>query len=151
MGKFIEKEILNMGFKEKMSKKYTETYLNKYGDRLTQVQGKILSVKVEKKCILWIFHKITASLLIKPDRSRNIVKCEFKKKRWFKPVNFIQLSQGHSVIVQGLKGKKDAKKKKQSSEIIEIMNIRNLTTRKDLVPMEGQQPKVQKVRDKRFK
>ena len=59
---------------------------------------------------------------------------------------FISISQGNYVLVQGLKGKKG----KENRERIEILNIRNMTTRKDLVPIEGKEPKVQKVKT-RFK
>ena len=44
-----------MGFKDKLAKYYTESYIKKYGDRLAQVQGNVVSVKVEEKTILWIF------------------------------------------------------------------------------------------------
>ncbi len=37
-----------MGFKEKLGSYYTEAYLKKYGDRITQVQGNVISAKVEK-------------------------------------------------------------------------------------------------------
>lgn len=131
-----------MGFTDKLNKYYAENYIKKYGDRLSQVQGNIISVKVEEKTILWIFHKITATLLVKPERSKNIVKCIYKKKRWFKKIDFIPLSQGNFVLVQGLKGKKG----KEHREEIDIMNIRNLTTKRDLIPIEGEQPKVQRVK-----
>ncbi|MBU5269045.1 hypothetical protein [Clostridium cochlearium] len=130
-----------MGFTDKLNKYYAENYIKKYGDRLAQVQGNIVSVKVEEKTILWIFHKITAVLLVKPERSRNIVRCVYKKRRWFKKIDFIQLSQGNFVLVQGLKGKKG----KENREEIEIMNIRNLTTRRDLIPID-EEPKVQRVK-----
>ena len=141
-----------MGFKESVSQKYAETFYEKNKDRLTQVQGKILQCKVERKTVLWIFHKLAATILVKPAGSRNIVKCEYIKKRWFKQVKFVQISQGHSVIIQGLKGKKDKKgKSKGNRETISIMNIRNLTNKTDLVPVNDANMKVQKVRDKRFK
>ena len=130
-----------MGFTDKLNKYYAENYIKKYGDRLAQVQGNIVSVKVEEKTILWIFHKITAVLLVKPERSRNIVRCVYKKRRWFKKIDFIQLSQGNFVLVQGLKGKKG----KENREEIEIMNIRNITTRRDLIPID-EEPKVQRVK-----
>lgn len=136
-----------MGFKDKLTQRYTESYFKKYGDRLTQVQGKVLSIKIEPKTILWIFNKLTVTILIKPERSKNIVKCIYDKKRWFKKINFISVSQGNSLIIQGLKGKKG----KENRELVEILNIRNLTTKKDLVPIEGT-PKVQKVRqDRRYR
>lgn len=131
-----------MGFMEKVNKYYAENYIKKYGDRLSQVQGNVISVKVEEKTILGIFHKLTVTLLVKPDRSKNIVKCTYKKRRWFKKIDFIPVSQGNYVLVQGLKGKKG----KENREQLEIMNIRNMTTKKDLVPLEGKEPKVQKVK-----
>lgn len=130
-----------MGFTDKLNKYYAENYIKKYGDRLSQVQGNIVSVKVEEKTILWIFHKITAVLLVKPERSKNIVRCVYKKRKWFKKLDFIQLSQGNFVLVQGLKGKKG----KENREELEIMNIRNLTTKRDLIPIE-EEPKVQRVK-----
>ncbi|MFD3157458.1 hypothetical protein ACFIJ5_11430 [Haloimpatiens sp. FM7330] len=131
-----------MGFKEKFSKRYTEAYLKKYADRLTQVQGKVLSIKIHEKSILWIFHKLTVSLVVKPDRSRSISKCEYKKNRWFKKPPFMKISQGHSVIVQGLKGKKG----KENRESIQVVNILNMTTKNSLVPIDGGIPKVQKIK-----
>ena len=55
-----------MSFKEKLTQYYTQSYLKKYGDRLTQIQGNVVSVKIEEKTILWIFHKLTATLLVRP-------------------------------------------------------------------------------------
>lgn len=133
-----------MSFKEKMQKYYTDSFMKKNGDRLTQVQGNVISVKVELKAVLWIFHKLTATVLVKPDRSRNIVKCVYKRNRWFKKPEFMTLNQGNLVIVQGLKstsGKKDDKK-----EYIQIMNIRNMNTKKDLVKIDGDQSQVKPVR-----
>ncbi|KAJ53356.1 hypothetical protein BD780_002291 [Clostridium tetanomorphum] len=131
-----------MGFTDKLNKYYAENYIKKYGDRLAQIQGNVVSVKIEEKTILWILHKITVTLLVRPDRSKNIVKCTYKKKKWFKKLDFISISQGNYVLVQGLKGKKG----KENREQLEIMNIRNLTTKKDLIPIEGKEPKVQKVK-----
>ena len=131
-----------MGWKEKLSKHYTQSYLKKYGDRLAQVQGNVISAKVEEKTILWIFHKITATIIVRPVGSKNITKCVFNKKKWFKKPEFIAVSQGHSVLIQGLKGKKG----KENREVIDIMNIRNLTTKKDLIPMDqGQVKQVRKI------
>ncbi|SHI39232.1 hypothetical protein SAMN02745163_00161 [Clostridium cavendishii DSM 21758] len=129
-----------MGFKEKLAKYYTESYMKKYGDRLAQFQGSVISVKVEEKTILWIFHKLSAVLIIRPERSKAIIKCAYKKNKWFKKPEFMVLSQGHNVVVQGLKPKKD-KKSKNTGEMISIMNILNLTTKKDLVPVDHSQMK----------
>jgi len=138
-----------MGLKDKISNSYRDAYLKKYGDRLTQAQGRVLSIKVEEKNYLRIFYKLLVTILVKADGSKAISKCVFKKSRWLKKVNFISVLQGHSVIVQGMKGKKG----KENSAQIQIVNIRNMTTKKDLVPMEGStSPKVQRVRaDKHLK
>lgn len=133
-----------MSFKEKLSKSYADAYLKRYGDRLTQVQGHILSVKMTTKTILWIFHKLRVDVLVKPDRSKAIVKCYYKVNKWFKKPEFIQLNQGHSVIIQGMKGKKG----KENSEQLKILNVMNLTTKKDLIPIDQKQ--LQKVRQKQF-
>lgn len=130
-----------MSIREKFAKYYTDTYLKRYGDRLTQIQGNVVSVKIEEKAILWIFHKLTATLIIKPDRSKTVVKCLYRKNRWFKKPEFITINQGNLLLVQGLKGKKG----KESRELITIMNIRNLSTKKDLIPVEGKVQRVQKV------
>lgn len=133
-----------MSFKEKMQKYYADSFMKKNGDRLTQVQGNIISVKVEQKAVLWIFHKLTATVLVKPDRSRNIVRCIYKRNRWFKKPEFMTLNQGNLVIVQGLKstsGKKGDKK-----EFIQIMNIRNLSTKKDLVHIDANSGEVKTIR-----
>lgn len=130
-----------MSFKEKIAQYYTKSYLKKYGDRLTQVQGTVVSVKITEKTILWIFNKLTVTLLVRPERSKNVVKCSYIRKRWFKKAEFIPVNQGNLVLVQGLKGKKG----KGNSEHVELINIRNMTTKKDLVPMEGKVQRVQKV------
>lgn len=126
-----------MSFKEKLTEYYTQSYLKKYGDRLTQIQGNVVSVKIEEKTILWIFHKLTATLLVRPDRSKGVVKCVYKKNRWFKKPEFMTINQGNLLVVQGVKGVKG----KENSETIEIMNIRNMTTKKDLVKIDGNTPK----------
>lgn len=137
-----------MGLKDKLTSSYTNAYLKRYGDRLTQAQGRVLSVKVEEKSYFKIFYKLMVTILVKADGSKSIARCVFKKKRWFKKIHFISVLQGQSVIIQGMKGKKG----KQHREQIQIVNIRNLTTKKDLVPMKGPAPKVQRVRaDKRLK
>lgn len=130
-----------MSFKEKIAQYYTKSYLKKYGDRLTQVQGTVVSVKVSEKTILWIFNKITVTLLVRPERSKNVIKCVYLRSRWFKKPEFITVNQGNLVLVQGLKGKRG----KGNGEQIEMINIRNMTTKKDLVPIEGKMQKVQRV------
>ncbi|MCM8710996.1 hypothetical protein M2651_08150 [Clostridium sp. SYSU_GA19001] len=130
-----------MSIKEKFAKYYTENFLKKYGERLTQIQGNVISVKIEEKTILWLFHKIKATLIVKPDRSKSVIKCVYQKNRWFKKPEFITINQGNLVIIQGIKGKKG----KEDRETISIMNVRNLTTKKDLIPVEGKVQRVQKV------
>ena len=126
-----------MGVKDKLSKYYTDSYLEKYGDRMAQFQGNIISVKVEEKSILWLFHKIIATVIIKPDRSKAVIKCVYKKNKWFKKPQFIDVNQGHKVIIMGLKGIKG----KANSENILVSNIANLTTKKDLHPFDHSQIK----------
>lgn len=70
-----------MGFKEKLGSYYTEAYLKKYGDRITQVQGNVISAKVEKKSILWILNKITVTLLVKPERSKKCYQMYLYKEK----------------------------------------------------------------------
>lgn len=134
-----------MGFKDKLVQHYTDAYFKKYGDRLTQIQGSVVSVKVEEKKILWIFHKLTATLIVRPQGTKNVTKCVYQKNKWFKKPEFIVVTQGHSVIIQGLK----AKKGKENRDSIEVMNIRNLTTKRDLVPVDA--PMKQQVKRVRYK
>jgi hypothetical protein len=129
-----------MGFKDILAKRYADAYLKKYGDRLTQVQGRILSVKTNTKSKFWIYNIITVDILVKADNSKNITRCQYVKKRWFKKPAFMQLNQGHSVVIQGVKGKKG----KEASEVISILNLMNLTTKQDLVPTG--QPQAQRVK-----
>lgn len=132
-----------MGFKDTLAKKYADAYLTKYGDRLAQVQGHVLSVKILEKTVLGIFHKLQVDLVVKPERSKAVSRCQYKKNQWFKKPQFMQLNQGHLVIVQGLKGKKG----KENRDVLSIINVRNLTTKKDLVQTDQ---KVQKVQQKQF-
>ena len=122
-----------MGFKDKMTKYYSDAYMEKYGDRMTSVAGTILSVKT----ILGIFNKLHVFLVVKPEVGKQVVKCEYKKNRWFKKPQFIDVNQGHKVIIMGLKGVKG----KANSENVLISNIANLTTRKDLHPFDHSQIK----------
>ena len=126
-----------MGFKDKMTKYYSDAYMEKYGDRMTSVAGTILSVKTEVKSILGIFNKLHVFLVVKPEVGKQVVKCEYKKNRWFKKPQFIDVNQGHKVIIMGLKGVKG----KTNSENVLISNIANLTTRKDLHPFDHSQIK----------
>ena len=126
-----------MGFKDKMTKYYSDAYMEKYGDRMTSVAGTILSVKTEVKSILGIFNKLHVFLVVKPEVGKQVVKCEYKKNRWFKKPQFIDVNQGHKIIIMGLKGVKG----KANSENVLISNIANLTTRKDLHPFDHSQIK----------
>ena len=126
-----------MGFKDKMTKYYSDAYMEKYGDRMTSVAGTILSVKTEVKSILGIFNKLHVFLVVKPEVGKQVVKCEYKKNRWFKKPQFIDVNQGHKVIIMGLKGIKG----KAKSENILVSNIANLTTKKDLHPFDHSQIK----------
>ena len=49
-----------------------------------------------------------------------------KIKKWIQ--EFIDINQGHKIIVMGIKGEKG----KANSEVVIASNIANLTTRKDL-------------------
>lgn len=136
-----------MGLKDKITQYYVNSYIKKYGDRITQVQGRVLNIKQEEKSILWIFHTLKVSLIVKPEQGKTVVNCVYKKNRWLKKPEFITINQGNSVLIQGVKGKKGEKSKQGSDlrEVIEIMNIRNYTTKKDLIPMENE-PKVQRIK-----
>ena len=126
-----------MGFKDKMTKYYSDAYMEKFGDRMTSVAGTILSVKTEVKSILGIFNKLHVFLVVKPEVGKQVVKCEYKQNKWFKKPQFIDVNQGHKVIIMGLKGIKG----KANSENILVSNIANLTTKKDLHPFDHSQIK----------
>ena len=126
-----------MGFKDKMSKYFTEAYMEKYGDRMTSTAGTVLSIKIEEKNILGIIRKLTAHILIKPDAGKGVVKTQYKVKKWFKKPTFIDVKQGHKVIIMGIEGEKG----KANSEVITISSIANLTTKKDLHPFDHAQLK----------
>lgn len=140
-----------MGFKEKLTQSYTNNWMKKYGDRLTQLQGRVLSIKSEEKSFLGILNWLTVTLVLKQENSKAVSTCVYKKRRWFKKPEFIDIKQGHSLVVQGLKPDRKKKKKKDIKEFISIMNVMNLTTKKDLIPVEGGL-KTQRVRaDRRFR
>lgn len=128
-----------MGFKDKLQKYYADSYMKKYGDRITQAYGTVLSIKVEEKRYLWLFHILTATIILKPEGSRNVVRSQYKARRWFKKPIFISISQGNIILLQGLKGKKG----KEASDIMEVKNIRNVSTRKDLFKIDAPMPKRQ--------
>lgn len=121
-----------MGFKEKLNQKLQDAYWEKYKDRLTQVHGHVLNVKIAEKVILGFIHLLRVDIVVKPERSKLVVKCQYKKRRFFKKPEFIQINQGHLVLIQGLKPKKN---KKKDSDVIEIMNVINMTTKKELIPI----------------
>ena len=126
-----------MGFKDKMSKYFTDAYMEKYGDRMTSTAGTVLSVKIEEKNILGIIRKLTVHILVKPDMGKGVVKTQYKVRKWFKKPTFIDVKQGHKVIIMGIEGEKG----KADSEVITISNIANLTTKKDLQPFDHSQIK----------
>ena len=126
-----------MGLKDKMTKYYSDAYMEKYGDRMSSTTGTILSVKTERKSILGIFNKLHVFLVIKPDAGKQIIKSEYKRNKWFKKPEFIDVAQGHKVVIMGIKGEKG----KANSESILISNIANLTTKKDLQPFDHAQLK----------
>lgn len=132
-----------MGFKDKMSEYYTKSYMQKYGDRMMSFAGSVISVKIEEKSFLGFFNnRIIATLIIKPDTTPGVKKCVYNKRKWFKKPTFIQISQGHKVLIMGLKGEKG----KENTEQIQLMNVCNLTNHQDLVPVDHSQFK--KVRQK---
>ncbi|NLL29694.1 MAG: hypothetical protein GX258_01285 [Clostridiales bacterium] len=136
-----------MGFKEKMTGYLQDAYLEKYKDRMTSTAGTVLSVKVEEKSILGIIRTITAHLIIKPEMGKGVVKTQYKARKWFKKPTFIDVKQGHKVIVMGTTGVKG----KANSEIITISNIANLTTKKDLHPFDHSQLKKARQQATKFK
>ncbi|MBB6624262.1 hypothetical protein [Clostridium gasigenes] len=126
-----------MGFKDKMTKHFSDAYIQKYGDRMTSANGTVLSVKIEEKSFLGIIRSIAVSLVLKPDQGKQIIKCAYRKKRWFKKPEFIDIKPGHKLIIMGLSGEKG----KEHSEVIIASNIANLTTKKDLQPFDHSQLK----------
>ncbi len=61
-----------MGFKDKLSQSYSNAFINRYGDRITQVQGRALSVKTEEKSFLGILNTIIVTIVVKQDSARTI-------------------------------------------------------------------------------
>lgn len=126
-----------MGFKDKMTKHFSDAYLQKYGDRMISASGTVLSVKIEEKSVLGLLKSISVFLVLKPEQGKAIIKSEYKKKRWFKKPEFIDIKQGNKLIIMGLTGEKG----KSHSEVIVASNIANLTTKKDLQPFDHSQLK----------
>ena len=127
-----------MGFRDKMNSYFQDAYLQKYGDRMTSVSGTVLSFKLVEKNY-FIFHRIIIEMIVKPEVGKKVVKCWYKKNRWIKKPEFISVKQGHKVIIMGITGQKDSKK--ENSQEVQIMNLLNLTTKKDLVPIDHSQIK----------
>lgn len=131
-----------MGFKDKLSGKFNSyfqnAYMEKYGDRITSLSGTILSVKLTEKNYI-IFNRLIVEMVVKPEVGKRVVKCWYKKNRWFKKPEFIAVKQGHKVMIMGVTGEKDSKK--ENSQEVQIMNLLNLTTKKDLVPIDHSQIK----------
>lgn len=125
-----------MGFKDKFNKYFQDSYFQKYGDRITSAAGTCVQVKSEHKNFL-IVQKIVVDLIIKPDVGRGLVKCRYKKLNWFKKPAFIAISKGNKLMIMGLKGIKG----KKDADVISIQNVINLTTKKDLVPIDHSQLK----------
>lgn len=137
-----------MSFKDKFNKYFQDSYFEKYGDRITSASGTVVSVKVEEKNF-FIIQKLVCDLVVKPEVGKSIIKCRYKKWRWFKKVDFIPLAMGHKVMIMGLKGVKG----KKDSDIIQLQNIINLTAKRDLIPIDHSQIKKsrQQVNKMRYK
>lgn len=125
-----------MSFKDDLNEMMQKRYLKKYGDRMTALRGNIINIKITEKTFLFFIHKLRVDILLRPERSKNIVRCYFRKKTWFKKYNMINLQTGHLIIVQGLKDKK--------GEAVEALNIQNLTTKKSIIDVEELKRKQQK-------
>lgn len=117
-----------MGFRDSLNEQLQKTYLKKYGDRMTALRGNIVSVKVTERVFLFFIHNLRVDILLKPERSKNIIRCYYKKRTWFKKSSIIGLQTGHLIVIQGLKDKK--------SENIQIMNIQNMTTKKSIIDVD---------------
>ncbi|MEG1003090.1 hypothetical protein [Clostridium sp.] len=125
-----------MGLKDKFDKYFRDSYFQKYGDRITSAAGTVISVKTEEKNYV-IFNKLVVDMILKPDAGKGAIKCRYKKNKWFKKPEFIQLNKGHKVMIMGLKGVKG----KKDSEVIQVQNVINLTTKRDLIPIDHSQIK----------
>lgn len=125
-----------MAFKDKFDKYFRDSYFQKYGDRITSLNGTCVSVKFEEKNY-FIAHRLTVDMIIKPEVGKTVIKTRYKKFKWFKKVKFISIKVGHKLIIMGLKGVKG----KKDEDIIIAQNVLNLTTKKDLVPFDHSQLK----------
>lgn len=117
-----------MGIKNKLEEYQVETFMEQHGDRLAPVYGNVLSVKVDRQKKFFIYHTLNVNLVVKPMGSRNVVRCNYKKKG-FKEPKFIDVRMGNEVLVQGVKGDRG----KESAETITIMNLININDRTQLV------------------
>ena len=117
-----------MGFKEKLEDYQRESFIDKHGDRLAPIYGNVLSIKIDRKKILF-FHKLEVNIVVKPARTKNISRARFKKSAFFNEPQFMDVKQGNEVLIQGLKGDKG----KDDAEIINIMNLVNITNKTQLV------------------
>jgi len=120
-----------MGFKDKFGKYFQDSYYQKYGDRIASTSGTVVSIKFQEKNY-FLFHTFVVDMVIKPEIGPGIVKCRYKKSKFFKKVPFIAISRGHKVMIMGLKGIKG----KKDADVLQIQNVLNLTNKKDLVPID---------------
>ena len=120
-----------MGFKDKFNKYFQDSYYQKYGDRIASTSGTVVSIKYQEKNYI-LFHTLVVDMVIKPEVGKGIIKARYKKKRFFKKVAFIAVSMSHKVMIMGLKGVKGNK----DADVLQIQNVLNLTTKKDLVPID---------------
>ncbi|MGL5417184.1 MAG: hypothetical protein ACRDAU_16065 [Clostridium sp.] len=120
-----------MGFKDKFNDYFKDSYFKKYGDRITSTAGTIISFKIEEKNYI-IFKKIIVDIIVKPDSGKGVAKCRYNKGKWFKKPEFIPINKGNKVMIMGLNGVKG----KEDASVIQIQNLLNLTTKRDLVPID---------------
>lgn len=118
-----------MGIKDKLEEYQRDTFLEKHGDRIAPILGNVLSIKVERKKKFFIFHILEVNMVVKPQRSKNVVRCQYKKKAFFNEPTFMDVAMGNEVLVQGMKGEKG----KNGAEIVTIMNLVNFSNDTQLV------------------
>lgn len=125
-----------MGFRDKFDKYFRDSYFQKYGDRIASAAGTVVSIKMKEKNY-FLFHRLVVDMIIKPEAGRAILKARYVKNRWFKKVEFIPVNVGNKVMLMGLKGVKG----KKDADVLIIQNVLNLTTKRDLVPVDHSQIK----------
>lgn len=118
-----------MGFKEKLEDYQRDSFMEKHGDRITPLYGNVLSIKIERSKVFFFYHKIEVNMVVKPQRSKTVTRCRYKKGKFFNEPSFIEINQGNEVLIQGLKGEKG----KDDAEIVNIMNVINITNKTQLV------------------